>query len=205
MVERIRLGIAFLKERPILFRFGMVSYIAFATVMIHVFYLVHLYVSDVLLASAVVLATAEMFHTVGALGAGFVTRKLFNNKRLNSVRMLMATILVVYAVFFVWPNPWVAFGGCLLVGFANSGIRILRVSYLFEVVPSLKLGRVASVFQSGNILMRVLFLGVFYTPFFHESPAYTYLFFSIVLLFALYLLRGIKLPEVRPDLRNEGE
>ncbi|MFT5336533.1 MAG: DHA3 family macrolide efflux protein-like MFS transporter [Sphingobacteriales bacterium] len=183
--KRIKIGVKFLKDHPRLFRYGMFSYFVFVTVMIHVFYLIHLYVSDVLLASALVLAIAQVCHTAGALSAGIFTRKWLSKKRIINTKKLMITVACIYLVFFIAPSPIALAIGCLLIGFSNSAIRILRVSYLFDHVPHLKMGRVASVFQSGNILLRLVLIGCFYLEFFQENPGYTYLTNCAFILIAL--------------------
>ena len=197
VLDRIKLGIQYLKEHPRLFRYGMFSYFVFVTVIVHMFYIIHAYVSNVLLAMAFTLALSQVFHTVGALSAGFVSRKLFTNKRIINTKILMIGTALVYLSFYLFNNKWLFACGCLFIGFANSSIRILRVSYLFDHVPHLKMGRVASVFQSGNILLRLVLIGLFYSSFFQANVQYSYLVMFGFILIAL--LPIWKMRESKPD------
>ena len=62
---------------------------------------------------------------------------------------------------------WVFFIGSLILGIANSGVRILRTTYLFNHVPNNLIGRAGSVFNSLNIVVRMLMIGLFTLPFFN--------------------------------------
>ena len=62
---------------------------------------------------------------------------------------------------------WVFFLGNFILGITNAGVRILRTTYLFKYVPNNIIGRVNSVFNSLNIMIRMILIGVLALPFFH--------------------------------------
>ncbi|GJM29447.1 MAG: hypothetical protein DHS20C17_20820 [Cyclobacteriaceae bacterium] len=85
-----------------------------------------------------------------------------------------------------------------MVGFANAGTRILRISYLFEQVPNNVIGRVNSVFSVLNILMRVIFVMVFSMVFFAQGINIIYAYFTLG---AFTLVSGLILLWYYPRLK----
>jgi MFS-type transporter involved in bile tolerance (Atg22 family) len=83
----------------------------------------------------------------------------------------------------------------LLFGYANTGVRILRVSYLFAHVPNQMIGRLLSFFKVADTLMRSLFIALFALPWFHlgNNVRWGYLIFGIfILLCGLFILTTLK-------------
>jgi len=185
-VSRLKAGFKFLFLNKKLFWFGLLSYFVFVTVIVHVFYTMPLYVSSTLKGDGSILAVSEVFHTAGALLAGLAVNRLFKNiPKVYTILVLMGMISLVYLAIFSMTNEWVYWLSCWFIGFSNSGIRIMRVSYLFEMVPNYTIGRVTSVFQSSNILLRIVLMGVFHFSFFVENAEYNYLVAGIFILLAL--------------------
>ncbi|MFT5071492.1 MAG: hypothetical protein ACI8V8_001460, partial [Chitinophagales bacterium] len=52
------------------------------------------------------------------------------------------------------------------IGFANSGIRVMRTTYIFSVIDNNLIGRTGSAFTVINALIRIVFIGLFSLPFF---------------------------------------
>ena len=195
-ISRLKAGFTFLKLNPKIFWFGLLSYFVFVTVIVHVFYTMPLYVSNSLLGDGTTLATSEVFHTAGALLAGLGINYLFKNiPKVYTILVLMGLIILVYLAIFSIQSNWVYWLSCWFIGFANSGIRIMRVSYLFEMVPNYTIGRVTSVFQSSNILLRIVLMSVFHLPLFLYNAEFNYLVAGIFILIAfaplLYFAKGI--------------
>ena len=69
-----------------------------------------------------------------------------------------------------------------IIGFTNAGSRIMRVTFLFHVVPNRYIGRANSVFSVVNALIRVALIGLFSLGFFSENDNIKY---------ALYVLVGL--------------
>jgi DHA3 family macrolide efflux protein-like MFS transporter len=74
----------------------------------------------------------------------------------------------------------------LVLGLTNAGTRILRMTYLFKVIPNQVFGRAGSIFFISNILFRLTFLSIFTLPFFHLSNniIYTFVVFTVFLIIA---------------------
>ena len=103
--------------------------------------------------------------------------------------MIFLTAILLLACGFIYAIPYY-FATGMLVGFANAGTRILRVSYLFEHIPNQVIGRVNSVFSVLNIIMRVLFVMLFSLAFFAKGINIIYAYY---ILSAFTLISGLVL------------
>ena len=72
---------------------------------------------------------------------------------------------------------WVFFLGNLILGITNAGVRILRTTYIFNHIPNNLIGRAGSVFNSLNIIIRMMMIGVFALPFFNIDDNIRYAYF----------------------------
>lgn len=179
--KRLKRGWKYLGDNRAVLYFGLFTYIIFVTVLVHMFYLVHLYVSDYLQQGGASLAAAEIFHAIGALCAGvFLKRALGRWSTVNVSLYLMLICTLCFAGIAYSKNIWFFAPLCMVIGFANSGIRITRVSALFKLVPKETLGRVTSVFQSANIFMRLVVIALFHLPFFITNPEKAYLVYVAI-------------------------
>ena len=81
---------------------------------------------------------------------------------------------------------WIFFLCNFIIGITNSGVRILRTTYLFNHVPNNLIGRTSSVFNTLNILVRMLLIGTFTFSFFQieGNIKYGYLVGLIVMVLA---------------------
>ena len=167
LFDRLKNGIRYLKRNPIIFNFGLASYMLFAFTLVEVHILLPSYVHDFLLAKGDVYASAEVYYSLGAILAGVFVIKLF--KRLNTVIGVIALMLIVgcaFAGMSFYKSLWYFFCANLILGIANAGVRVLRTTYLFNHVPNNVIGRTNSVFNSLNILVRMCLIGLFALPFF---------------------------------------
>lgn len=179
--KRLKRGWSYLGEHRAVLIFGLFTYVVFVTVLVHMFYLIHLYVSDYLQQGGASLAAAEIFHAIGALAAGvFLKKALGRWSTVNVSIILMALCTLCFAGIGLTKNIWFFAPLCMIIGFANSGIRITRVSALFKLVPKETLGRVTSVFQSANIFMRLLVIALFHLPFFISNPDKAYMVYVVI-------------------------
>ncbi len=175
IVKRLKNGFVFLKLNPHIFLFGSLSYVVFVVLIVHAFYLLPIYISNYLNKDAFTLGIAEVCYTAGALSAGLWIRKLF--KRMNplkgiiSLMFLTVSILLALALF---KSVIVLFVVCLFFGLANSGVRILRITWLFEHVPNKTIGRVNSVFQMLNVATRLLLIKLFVLSFYTQKITRSY-------------------------------
>ena len=184
--SRFSKGIQFLKKNPLLFYFGNLTYAIFIIVIVHGFYLIHIYISDYLESEGAILAIAEVFFTVGALTAGIGVRRLFRNVPITkSILILMGVTVLSLLTLGLTQSFIIVFFISILMGFANSGTRILRITYLFEHIPNNTIGRAGSIFQAFNILMRMLLLGLFSLAFFIENVEHAYIVQAVLILLAM--------------------
>ena len=76
---RLTKGFMFLKENPLIFIFGVCSYAIFTFLIVEMFVLVPIYVSNYLNEGGDVFASSEVYYSIGALLAGIGIRKVMGN------------------------------------------------------------------------------------------------------------------------------
>jgi MFS family permease len=160
---------------------------AFTLVEVHV--LLPSYVHQFLKMDGNVYASAEIYYSIGAILSGVLVLRVF--KKLNTVISIILLLIVVSVAFYamaIYNVLWVFFLGNLILGIANSGVRILRTTYLFNHVPNNLIGRANSVFSSLNIVVRMLMIGAFTLPFFNTDDNIRYGYFIGVGLMFLTLI-----------------
>lgn len=186
---RLNVGFDFLKDHKLLFLFGFFSHSIFVIMLVSLFTVMPMYIKNVLEAGGEVFGSVEMLYGIGALTAGvFIGRWTTKVPRIAAIVFLIfLTTVLLFLCGIIYSIPYYFLTG-LLVGFANAGTRILRVSYLFEHVPNQVIGRVNSVFSVLNIIMRVIFIMLFSMAFFAESTNIVYAYFALA---AFTLLSGL--------------
>ncbi len=170
IVDRIKTGFKFLKERPLLFLFGNASYSIFVVLMVEVFLLLPMYVSNHLEEKADVYASAEVFYSIGALLAGLSIRALF--RKTNTVKAIIWLMLWSIAGFLICAftkSIALFFAFSVLIGITNAGARVLRITYLYEHIPNNIMGRAGSVYHIINIASRGVFILLFSIPYFSKG------------------------------------
>lgn len=177
VLERLKKGIGFLQKNPLIFVFGNAAYFIFVTIMVTNFFIMPNYVKY-LGGDGNAYALSEMFYAVGALGAGLSIRFLFQNTTTVFGNIVLTLVGAVTLILLYFNTSLV--GLYILLFFlavSNSGSRIMRVIYMLEHVPNQVIGRAQSVFQVINVMLRMLFIGLFSLTFFTER---TYLDFLIL-------------------------
>jgi hypothetical protein len=66
-----------------------------------------------------------------------------------------------------------------LLGVANAGSRIFRITYLFMLVPNELTGRVNSMFNVITTVFRMFFIIIFAFPFFIKGVNIVYAYFIL--------------------------
>jgi MFS family permease len=178
--DRLKTGFRFLLEHKLIFLFGFFSHSIFVIMLVSLFTVMPMYITNVLNAGGEVFGSMEMLYGLGALSAGvFIGKLTSGTSRIKVIiMMIFSTCALLLTCGFVYTIPFYFITG-LLVGFTNAGTRILRVSYLFEHVPNKVIGRVNSVFSVLNILMRVIFVMLFSLAFFAKSTNIIYAYFIL--------------------------
>jgi MFS family permease len=182
--KRIKTGFSYLKQHPKLLVFGVFSYAVFATVIIAIHSLLPIYVEKHLQEDGSVFAMADLIYAIGALGAGLFAGKVFgSNQSLKAIIGLTFLAAALFLWAYLAKQVWVIYVFCVLLGFSNAGIRVLRLTYFFQHIPNEVMGRVNSIFNMSNVLTRSLFIFLFSLPFFTTATGilYTFLILSIYL------------------------
>jgi len=171
MFERINRGLHYLKENPLIFLFGNFSFAIFAVLLITVQQLLPVYTDKHLQSGPGLYAILEVMYAIGALMAGIGIERFFRNKGgyVKGVQLLLWLTVFIYAIYALSTHKGLILAITCLLGITNAGTRVLRTTWLFEHVPNQQIGRVSSVFQTINILLRFLLSMVFAMAFFNTS------------------------------------
>ena len=170
LIDRLKVGLNYLRDHPYVFLFGVASYSIFVTVLLITLYMAAIYVANHLQMGGDVYAVAEVCFALGAIFAGFAIRKIFSRTTIVTSIIIMTSITaMLYGVLVLSHNEIVLYGMFFILGLSNAGTRIQRVTYLFRKIPNQVYGRANSIFVLTNILWRVFFLAIFALPFFHED------------------------------------
>ncbi len=188
IMKRLKEGFKYLKERPILFYFGNASYTVFIFVLIATHILWPLYIEDRLSLGGDIYALNKICYAIGAMLAGIFVSKLFRSKSsVYTIIYLMSIALLAFVGLIFNSNVYLLFFFALGLGISNAGIRIMRITYLFNHIPNNIIGRTNSVFQSINILLRSILIAVFSLAFFNSNGnvIYSFLIAAIAIVISL--------------------
>jgi MFS transporter, DHA3 family, macrolide efflux protein len=167
IVARLKRGIHFLTVNRGILMFGLASYAIFITILVETMFLLALYADRHLGVGADAYASAEVYFALGSLISGLFIRSI--TKKIAPPRAI-AMLMVLAGLLFLWAasvqSVAVLYVFSALLGFANAGTRILRVTFLFEHIPNNIIGRANSIFYLYNIMARSAFLSLFALPFF---------------------------------------
>ena len=188
VVGRLKIGIGYLKERPLLFGFGLASYGVFISILLISFSLLPIYLPNQLNAGSDIYATAEMYYAIGSAFAGVFILRIFRNTTLTrSIITLTALAMTILIVLLFNKSLGVFYGLFLLFGLSNAGIRILRITYIFKIVPNNLMGRVGSVISNSGMVVRFLFASLFTLNFFTVSNNIIYAFLILAVFVSICL------------------
>ena len=178
--QELKTGYRYLRENPYLFLFGVASYSVFVAVLLEGFFLGALYANEHLQAGANVYATSEIFYASGAVFAGLAIRKIFK-KVSPPMGIIIMTFLtgLLFLLLAMGKSVLLFFLMLLVLGITNAGIRILRTTYLFSIIPNQVFGRASSIFNLSNIMFRIFFLAIFSIPFFQSGIGVKYPFYML--------------------------
>lgn len=168
--NRLIQGFSYLKKHPLLFHFGVSSFAIFVVLLIHVHQLMPIYVSKHLHSDSSAYAIGEVVYAFGALIAGAGIRWIFRKTNtIYAIIVLMIFSVVSFEILAFSNNILIFMMVSFILGITNAGARILRITYLFNHIPNHIIGRTGSVFNTVNIFLRFVFIGIFSLPFFHIS------------------------------------
>ncbi|WMJ71756.1 MFS transporter [Cytophagaceae bacterium ABcell3] len=180
LLERLRTGYNYLKKNPIVTLFGVCSYTIFIVGLIEMFSLIPLYVKNHLSMEGDVLGASKFMFGCGSLISGFIIGKLLQKSSIpKSIIILTALTTIFLFVISFTKDVWVFYIYSIVFGFANSGSRIFRVSYIFTLVPNEINGRVHSMFNVYTTIIRTVFIAAFALPFFTNGSNVTWAYFTL--------------------------
>lgn len=175
LIERLRTGYDYLVQNPLISLFGICSFAILIIVLVQIFALLPIYVTNHLNESGDVLATTEIMYGTGSLFSGFVIGKILKRMSIpKSIIILTFLTAFGYLLAAFTQSVFIYYAFALIIGFTNSGSRIFRVSYLFGLIPNEIMGRVNSMFNVYSTIIRFIFLIVFSIGFFNEGSNITY-------------------------------
>ncbi len=189
--ERIKVGFIYLRQHPKLLIFGVFSYSVFAMLLVEIHAVLPAYVDKHLHEEGSVFAIADGIYALGALCAGLFVSKVFTA---TSTQRAVIILTAITAAIFIWAfaakSVLVIYLVSLILGFTNAGIRVLRLTYLFKQIPNELMGRVNSIFNMLNILVRSIFIFLFSIPFFNfdNHIIWAFLIMAVFLLFSALVL-----------------
>ena len=191
LFDRLKAGLNYLAEHPIVFIFGLSSYMLFAFTLVEIHVLLPSYVNNFLHMDGNVFASAEIYYSFGAIFSGLLILRMV--KKLNTTSaVIILMIIVSFAFYFMvfYDALWVFFLCNFIIGITNAGVRILRTTYLFNQVPNNIIGRTNSIFNTLNIVVRMLLIAIFTFPFFQidSNIRFGYLVGLFLMLLAIIIL-----------------
>ncbi len=188
VLSRLQKGINYLKENYLIFIFGVCSYSVFTFLIVEMFVLVPSYVNNYLLKGSDVFASSEVYYSIGAVTAGIGIRKLFKKTNLVfSVIVMMIGTVICFSLLVFTKSVAIFYMVSLLIGFSNAGIRVMRITYLFNHIPNNIIGRVGSVFNCTSIIVRTSIIALFSITYFNTggNSKWGYLLGAIFITLAL--------------------
>jgi MFS family permease len=195
ILKRLKQGFSYLKQHQTIFIFGVCSYVVFAMLLVEIHAVLPTYIKQHLQASGNVFAIADTIYAVGALSAGFFVNKLFEKASL--VKTIIGLTIITSIIFLaaaISKSILVIYLVSIILGFCNASIRVLRLTYLFKIIPNNLMGRVGSIFNLINVLIRSLFIFAFSHSIFaiDNNIIYAYAIMALFLLFAAIIMLAIK-------------
>ncbi|MCB9255632.1 MAG: MFS transporter [Chitinophagales bacterium] len=195
-LNRLKDGFSYLKENPLILLFGAISGFVFASILVCSFFTMPIFINLYMHGNEGAYGITEASFAFGSLLSGFLILSIFPKNKLT-LGIICLSFLAGLMYLFIGYNTelvylYLAYG---FIGFANAGIRVMRTTYIFRVIPNQVVGRTGSVFMVINTLFRIIFIGLFSLSYFSEAAniAKTMFILAIfVILGGLILLLNFK-------------
>ena len=101
---------------------------------------------------------------------------------------MMIVVAFAFYMMAIYNILWIFFLGNFVLGITNAGVRILRTTYIFNHVPNNLIGRTNSVFNTLNIVFRMLLIGIFALPFYQIADNIRFGYLVGVIMMGLALI-----------------
>ncbi|MGB1248183.1 MAG: MFS transporter [Chitinophagales bacterium] len=174
-ISRLKGGLTYLKENPLVFIFGVAASFLFAAILVSSFFILPIYIKKFMNGSESIFAFSEGVFALGSLLSGIFVLSIFPKNKLVASIIFMSIIGALFFFLFGRSNMiLLLLVGYAIIGFCNAGIRILRTTYIFNIIPNDIIGRTGSVFMVINMLFRIVLIGLFSIPFFNKGDNIKY-------------------------------
>lgn len=191
ILRKFKDGVNYLKEQPKILLFGVTTGVIFASILVTSTYVLPILIKNFLHGSEKDYGFTEATFALGALMSGIFIFSVFSKKNLVAGLLVLHSISAV-CFFFMGVNQniillYVLYG---IIGFTNAGTRILRVTYLFNVIPNKFIGRANSIFSVINSSMRIVLISIFSSAFFIKDDhiKYTMMILSALIFIGILVL-----------------
>lgn len=188
--NQIVVGFKYLKQRKNIFLFGTASYGVFICVLIATHYVLPNYINQILNQPVNVYAEVEILFALGAIFAGItITKVLSKTNAIVSIVVMMLLVALLFLTINIYPKLWFFYMAFFVIGLCNAGVRIMRITYIFEKIPNQMIGRSSAVFRIGAAIIRLIFIALFTLPLFTANlklPFYVYFIYLVITALLLY-------------------
>jgi MFS family permease len=159
--KKISEGYFYMKTRPVLFLFLLASFMPFIGVMV-TNYLFPIYISEILHGDGSVYGMKEMVYGIGAAFAGILIPLILRKISIEwSIVLTVAIYTMALIMYSFIPSIPIFYLLTIFTAFGNAGTRVARNSFMMEVVPNDKIGRVDGLFRVVGLSFRIALLATF--------------------------------------------
>lgn len=149
-------------------------------------YLLPVYVTSVMQASATVFGGGEITFAIGALLAGVFIPIIATKRGADPVIMVTMTLcLIAIGLLMLLQVPAGYFVAMCIFGVGNAGCRVARTAVMLRVVPNAVMGRISMFFGAADRLLRTALISTSTLIVAHYSPTTAFAVLGLVLLAAL--------------------
>lgn len=199
--KRLKVGFDYLKKDRALMLFGITSYNIFFTLLVFVQVGMAIYVHGHLgfdfIDGAPIIAGFEMLYSLGAVFTGIagviLAKAMQRTNLIRQVTALLGLAGMTFLGFSISDSIGLFMVGGFLIGIANAGTRILRITYLVRIVPNTMIGRANTFFGAVNVFCRLCLLSVFLLPFFSGKGNEANIIYGTLIMSIVCLISGILL------------
>lgn len=187
--QKLKDGVVFLYESPKVLLFGVTTGLIFASILITSMYSLPILINNFLDGSEKDYGFTEASFAFGALLSGIFIFSVFSKKNLIA-GLLFLHVVSAIGFFAMGVNQnvillYIIYG---IIGFTNAGTRIMRITYLFNVIPNKFIGRANSAFSVINASVRIVLISIFSMAFFIEDDHIKYAMMILGALISIAIL-----------------
>tara|TARA_B100000674_G_scaffold148971_1_gene118381 strand:- start:998 stop:2248 length:1251 start_codon:yes stop_codon:yes gene_type:complete len=185
IINRMKVGFKYLNRNRLILLYAVCSHIIFAFLLVELFTLLPILIKNYFQKEGHLYAITDICYALGALLSGFFIYKLinyFNKIKLTIILILLTSISLIILISNKYIISLLIIS--VFIGIANSGVRIIRNSFLFDNIPNVFIGRVTSIFNSINTTIRMILIFIFSLNYFSMKENVTdgYLLCAIILI-----------------------